>query len=61
LELKILQIIKATPGINMLNVAEKSKIPYKTIERHIRNLKANNFIQRKGSKKTGGYIIKPKV
>lgn len=57
MELKILQIIRATPGINMLNISEKLGIPYKTIERHIRNLTRNNFIERQGSKKTGGYVI----
>ena len=60
-ELKILQSIRATPGINMLNISKKLGIPYKTIERHIRNLTRKNFIERQGSKKTGGYVITRKV
>ena len=55
---KVLSKIKDSPGLNIANLADKMNIPYKTMEKHIAFLINNNWIERRGSKKTGGYHIK---
>ena len=57
--LKILvDSISNNPGLNAITLSEKLKIPLSTIERRLRVLKLKNYIEYKGSKKTGGYYIK---
>ena len=47
--------IKETPGIKAKELSETLNIPIDTVDRFIKILTARNFIERKGSKKTGGY------
>ena len=43
------------PGINASRIAETLKIPFNTIDKHINVLLKLRLIERRGSKKTGGY------
>jgi len=52
----LLDIIKRNPGIKAKNCSEQlNKRPIKTIERQIKILIEKGLIERRGSKKTGGY------
>ena len=48
-------IIKANPGIQGKKIAELSGKSVPTIDRHIADLMQRGLIERRGSKKTGGY------
>jgi len=50
--------IKNNPSVKSKIASEKLKRPIKTIERQIKELKDLNLIERKGSRKTGGYWAK---
>ncbi|MEA2066523.1 MAG: hypothetical protein U9O65_05435 [Thermotogota bacterium] len=50
--------IKNNPNVKAKIASEKLKRPIKTIERQIKELKDLSLIERKGSRKTGGYWIK---
>lgn len=39
-------------------IAETMEIPFSTIDKHIRVLLKTGAIERRGSKKTGGYYVK---
>lgn len=54
----LLTAIKDNPGIKAkdLNVVLERR-PIKTIERQIKILMHNNLIERRGSRKTGGYYF----
>ena len=47
--------IITSPNIKAKEIAEQTKRPIKTIERHIKQLILLGKIERRGSKKTGGY------
>jgi ATP-dependent DNA helicase RecG len=49
--------IKAQPGINASELSNALKIPFSTIDKYIRIFLKQNLIERKGSKKTGGYYL----
>jgi len=49
--------IKNKPGIKANKLSEILNIPYSTMDKNIRILLKNKLIERKGSKKTGGYYI----
>jgi ATP-dependent DNA helicase RecG len=54
----LLQAIKETPGLKAKELSEKLDYrPIKTIERQIKTLVEKELIERRGSKKTGGYFI----
>jgi ATP-dependent DNA helicase RecG len=55
---EILATVASKPGIqaNALSVLLNNR-PIKTIERQIKELTTANLIERKGSKKTGGYFL----
>jgi len=38
-------------------ISEQLNMPFGTVDRHIRILLKKKFIERKGSKKTGGYFV----
>ena len=40
------------------DISKQLKMPFGTVDRHIRVLLKKNLIERRGSKKTGGYFIK---
>lgn len=52
---KVLDCIKANPGLRVPMISEGTNIPSKSIERHVSALIARNLIEHRGSKKTGGY------
>lgn len=54
----LLDIIKNNPGIKAKDVSGLLNKPIKTIERHIKELTQKKLIERRGSKKIGGYHIK---
>ena len=54
----LLNLIKNNHGIKAKDVSELLNKPIKTIERHIKELTQKELIERRGSKKTGGYYIK---
>lgn len=54
----LLDIIKNNAGIKAKDVSKLLNKPIKTIERHIKELTQKELIERRGSKKTGGYHIK---
>ena len=52
---KVLDCIKAHPGLKVPGIEAETGIPAKSIERHIKVLIERNLIEHRGSKKTGGY------
>ena len=57
--LKILvDFIFSNPGLNAITLSERLKIPLSTIGKRLRVLKSRDYVEYKGSKKTGGYYVK---
>lgn len=54
---KVLDCIKAHPGLKVPGIEAETGIPAKSIERHIKVLIERNLIEHRGSKKTGGYHV----
>ena len=55
----LLRIIQENPGIQAKNLSPHLEDrPIKTIERQIKILVDKKLIERRGSRKTGGYFIK---
>ena len=54
-QLKVLQYITIHQGTSVPKISEDLNIPSKSVERHIAALSAQNLIEHRGSKKTGGY------
>jgi ATP-dependent DNA helicase RecG len=52
---QLLVTVKETPGIQRKEVVEKLGIPERTVDRHLADLVASGKVERRGSKKTGGY------
>ena len=52
---KVLDCIKTYPGISVPRLSKATRIPAKSIERHISALIDKKLIEHRGSKKTGGY------
>ena len=50
--------IKHKTGKMAKNISKDLNMPFGTVDRHIRILLKKNLIERKGSKKTGGYFVK---
>ena len=55
---KIISIVKANPNINVENIALTLGISKPTAEREIASLKSKGFIERRGSKKSGVWVVK---
>ena len=53
-----LVFIKEHEGCRATMIAETKEISFSTIDKHIRVLLKTGAIERRGSKKTGGYYIK---
>jgi ATP-dependent DNA helicase RecG len=49
--------IRNNPGINARELSETLEIPFSTVDKYIRIFNSKGIIERKGSKKTGGYYI----
>ncbi len=56
-QLIVLNYIIKIKGVKAKDISEKLNIPIDTVDKHIRVLIQNNYIERRGSKKTGGYFI----
>ena len=52
---KVLDCIKAHPGLRVPGLEAETGIPAKSIERHVKVLIERRLIEHRGSKKTGGY------
>ena len=50
-----LQFIIEHEGCTASGISEMTKIPFSTIDKHVRVLLKVGMIERRGSKKTGGY------
>ncbi len=53
----VYQCIKNNGGINASLLSKKISMPFSTVDKHIRILTKRNLIERRGSRKTGGYWI----
>ncbi len=54
----LLQVITKNPGIKAKNISVLLKRPMDTVDKQIKSLIDKNIIERRGSKKTGGYYAK---
>jgi ATP-dependent DNA helicase RecG len=54
---RLFKAIQENQGIQAKDLAERLGRPIKTIERQIKTLTDKSLIERRGSKKTGGYWI----
>lgn len=54
---KILNLISENPNITISELAETTSLSSKTIEKHIKNLKADNKIKRVGADKGGHWEV----
>ena len=52
---KVLEYIQTNPGKMSRDISFYLKMPFGTVDRHIRVLLKKNKIERRGSKKSGGY------
>ena len=52
---KVFDCIKTYPGLSVPRISASTRIPAKSIERHIPALIDKKLIEHRGSKKTGGY------
>ena len=54
----VLDFIAATPGVQAQVLIDKLLIPRDTLNKIIKTLTDRELIERRGSKKTGGYYVK---
>ena len=52
---RTLDFIKKYPGCKAMEISSALNVPFSTIDKHIRTLLKSSAIERRGSKKTGGY------
>ena len=55
---KVILLIQENEGIQVKDISIRLNMPVDTIDKHIKVLINKNLIERRGSKKTGGYYIK---
>ena len=53
-----LEYIRRHEGCQVKKISADLNVPVDTIDKHISVLVNNNMIERRGSKKTGGYYVK---
>ena len=53
-----LEYIRQHEGCQVKQISVELNVPVDTIDKHISVLVNNNMIERRGSKKTGGYYVK---
>ncbi len=58
---KILLALFANDGIQMTDMETITDIPYKSIERYVKTLRDRGWVERKGSRKTGGYHLSEEI
>jgi len=54
----LLDIIKTNRGIKAKDISKKDNRPIDTVKKQIKTLGDIGFIERRGSKKTGGYWVR---
>ena len=54
----VLDFVAATPGVQAQVLIDKLLIPRDTLNKIIKTLTDRGLIERRGSKKTGGYYVK---
>jgi ATP-dependent DNA helicase RecG len=54
----LIECVWKKPGIQVKDISIRLDRPIRTIERQIKKLRSKEIIERRGSKKTGGYYIK---
>ena len=57
-QIATLEFIRQHEGCQAQEISDQMGVPFSTIDKHIRVLLGKERIERKGSKKTGGYYIK---
>lgn len=57
-QLATIEYIRQNKGCKAHAISEKTGVPFSTIDKHIRVLLERELIERRGSKKTGGYYAK---
>ncbi|TGY05329.1 MULTISPECIES: MarR family transcriptional regulator [Muribaculum] len=55
----VLDFIQSSPGITANLLIEKTNKSVRTIRRSVKSLIDKNFVEYRGSKKTGGHYIVP--
>ena len=55
---EILDFISKNSGLSAVQISQNLGVPLRTVQRQIKELKDKNYIEYKGSKKTGGYYAK---
>jgi ATP-dependent DNA helicase RecG len=56
-QLLVFNYIKHNQGVMAKTISQKLNMPFGTVDRHIRVLLKKTLIERRGSKKTGGYFL----
>ena len=56
-QIQTLKLINENPGVQIKRIAEETKIPIDTLDRYIKYFVAKKLIERRGSKKAGGYYL----
>jgi ATP-dependent DNA helicase RecG len=51
----VFSFIETHPGVQAKNIIKQLNLPIDTLNKHLRYLITNDYIERRGSKKTGGY------
>lgn len=54
----LFEFINENPGVQASFISEKLERPLDTIKKQIKKLVDNDLVERRGSKKTGGYWVK---
>ena len=54
---KLLQLIKDQEGIKIKEIAFQLDIPVDTIDKQVKVLVSRGLVERRGSKRTGGYYV----
>ena len=54
---KVIQLIQRDEGIKVKDISIQLNMPIDTVDKHIRVLIKKNLIERRGSRKTGGYYL----
>lgn len=55
--LLVLKIIEENDKLTQLRISDKLEVPIRTVQRAIKELSDKKYIQRKGSKKSGQYLV----
>jgi ATP-dependent DNA helicase RecG len=53
----VLRFIEQHPGVQAKDIVNQLNLPLDTLNKHLRHLTTHHFIERRGSKKAGGYYI----